>query len=81
MTTWQLQKAKAKLTEFVNQAKKEPQIISRHGKPEVVALSITKYNMLISSNYDIVSFFRKSPLMGSKIEIERDKSMMRDLEL
>lgn len=60
MGTWQSQQAKAKLTEFVNQAKKEPQIISRHGKLGIVALNITLYNSLISPEQNIVSFFRNS---------------------
>ncbi len=81
MSTWQLQQAKAKLTEFVNRAKQEPQIISRHGKPEVVTISIERYNKLISSNEDIVSFFQSSPLMNTEIKIERDESRIRDLEL
>lgn len=81
MSTWQLQEAKAKLTEFIRQAQIEPQTISRHGKPEVVALSIELYRSLISANGNIVEFFQNSPLKGTSIELERDKSKDRDLEL
>ena len=81
MIAWQLQEAKAKLTEFVNKAKKRPQIISRRGKNEIVALSIEKYNELTLPKGGIVSFFRNSPLFDSNIEIDRDKSNDRDFEL
>ncbi len=81
MNIWQLQEAKAKLTEFVNDAKKEPQIISRHGKPEVVTMNIELYKKLTSKQLDIVSFFKKSPLNGIELESGRDKSHFRDIEL
>lgn len=80
MSVWQLQEAKARLTECVNQAKLAPQIISRHGKPEVVVLSVEQYNNLIDSKQDIVSFFRSSPLYGIKIP-SRDKSQTRKINL
>ncbi len=70
----------ASLTECVNQAKKEPQIISKHGKPEVILISIELYNKLTSSNQDIVSFFTNSPLCGLNIP-ERDNSKPRDIDL
>lgn len=81
MHIWQLQEAKAKLTEFVNSAKQEPQIISRHGKEEIVAISIELYKELTSPKEDIVTFFRNSPLFDSGIELERDQSMPREVEL
>jgi antitoxin Phd len=81
MHTWQLNEAKAKLTEFVKNAKQKPQIITKHGKPEVVAIDIDLYRKLISKNKDFVSFLKASPLYGIDLEIERDKSFFRDTEL
>lgn len=81
MNTWQLHEAKAKLTEFVNNAKKEPQIISKHGKPEIVAMDIALYRKLTSKQIDLVSLFKKSPLYGLDFALERDKSQPRDIEL
>jgi prevent-host-death family protein len=42
MHVWQLQEAKAKLTELVNKCKLEPQFISRRGVNEVVVVSVDK---------------------------------------
>jgi len=81
MHTWPLNEAKAKLTEFVNNAKKEPQIISKHGKPEVVTINITLYNKLISKQIDIVSFFKQSPLYGVDLDSSHNKTPCRDIEL
>lgn len=79
MHVWQFQETKAKLTKFVNCAKDTPQIISRHGKPEIIAMSLEHYNTLIHARHDIVSFFRNSPLCGEDFTFERDQSTMRDV--
>lgn len=80
MHTWQLQEAKAKLTQFVNDAKHSPQVISRHGVPEIVAISIEKYHALTRSDNDLVSFLKNSPLYNIDLDIKRDKTPMRDIE-
>lgn len=81
MHTWQLQEAKAKLTELINQSKKTPQIISRRGVNEVVVMNIKKYRELTGDNENIVSFFQNSPLYGLELKLTRDKSPMRDEDL
>lgn len=81
MHVWQVQEAKAKLTQFMNEAKEAPQVISRRGQPEVVAMSIEKYKELIGNQNDIVSFFQKSPLNGLEIDVDRKPSLMRDVSL
>jgi hypothetical protein len=81
MKTWQFQEAKAKLTRLINEAKFEPQIISRHGVDETVVLNIEKYKELIGKDEDLVSFFRKSPLYNLELEFERDRSKMRKVDL
>lgn len=81
MHVWQIQEAKAKLTKLLKEAKKKPQIISRRGVEETVIISIEKYKELIGEQKSIVSFFKKSPLYGVDLTIERDRSFMRDLDL
>lgn len=82
MQIWQLQEAKAKLTKVMNEAKIEPQIISRHGVCESVVLSMDKYKELSGMKEDIVTFFTNSPLKDIDIEFERDKSFfMREVDL
>ena len=81
MKIWQVQEAKAKLTEVMNQAKDNPQIISRRGINEIVLINIKKYRKLCKTEENIASFFKNSPLNGIEIEYSRDKSQMREIEL
>ena len=83
MHIWQLQEAeaKAKVTQLMNEAKLEPQIISRHGVREAVMISIEKFEELLKPHNDVVSFFRKSPLYNAELDLTRDKSLRRDIEL
>ena len=80
---WQLQEAKSKLSELVNQVLKEgPQIITRRGDEVVVVISYDEFTRLQKPEIDLVEFFRKSPLVGADIELERDQSPLRqDVDL
>lgn len=79
---WQLQDAKARFSEVVRQAQKEgPQYISVHGKPAVVVLSEQQYQSLTVRAQSLVDFFRKSPLVGLKLNLKRDKSLSREIDL
>ena len=50
MKVWQLQEAKAKLSELVKLTKKEPQVVSVRGKDEVILLSIKEYNRIVEGS-------------------------------
>lgn len=80
--TWAFQDAKAKLSEVVKKALNEgPQSISVRGEPAVVVLSQKDYLVLTSPPVSIVDFFRKSPLAKVKLDITRDKSLPREIDL
>ncbi|MHC9541123.1 MAG: type II toxin-antitoxin system Phd/YefM family antitoxin [Vulcanimicrobiota bacterium] len=82
MRQWQLQEAKARLSELVGTALREgPQEISLRGKPAVVVLSISDYENLVRVRPPFVDFIRNSPLAGIEISIERDKSFVREIKL
>jgi len=82
MRQWQLQEAKARLSELVGAALREgPQEISLRGKPAVVVLSISDYENLVCVKPPFVDFIRNSPLAGIEISIERDKSFVREIKL
>lgn len=81
MKVWQVQEAKAKLTELINQAKINPQIISRRGVNEIVLINIDEYHELYKTKENIVSFFKNSPLNEVEIDFTRDKSKFRELDL
>jgi len=73
---WQLQQAKAKLSELVKRAENEgPQEITVHGEPKAVVLSKAEFDRLTQAKarpLDFVEFARQSPLYGLDIPIERD---------
>lgn len=82
MHNWQLQEAKARLSELVNRATSDgPQHITLHGKPVVVVLSEKEYNRLRKPKVSFLAFISQSPLKGIKLDLKRDKSPNRDIEL
>ncbi len=77
--TWQLQEAKNKLSEVIDEALSDgPQIITRRGVETAVVLSYDDYHKLLSEQQDLFTFFRESPLVGADLDLERDKSDIRD---
>ena len=78
---WQLQEAKARLSELVRLAVKDgPQEITLHGKAAVVVLSKTEYDKLGAKKTSFVELIRNSPLVGLDLDIERDRSPMRKVK-
>lgn len=79
---WQLQEAKNKFSRLVDKAHHDgPQIVTRHGKESVVILAIEDYQKLNKPKSDLVTFFQNSPLYDTSIDLTRDKSSSRDIEL
>ena len=71
---WQLQEAKNKLSQVVEQALTEgPQTITRNGVETVVVLSVQAYRKMVVSRGSLSDFFRESPLAGVALKLERDK--------
>ena len=79
MHTWQLQEAKNKLSQVVDDAVLTgPQIITRRGAKTAVILSFDEYRQLVASKKKLSAFFQESPLAGLELDLERDKSAARD---
>lgn len=79
---WQLQEAKNKFSSLVDKAHQEgPQVVTRHGKESVVVIAVEDYIKLSKPKTDLVAFFEDSPLYGLDLDLERDKSASRDVEL
>ncbi len=79
---WQLQEAKNKFSNLVDKAHHEgPQVVTKHGKESVVIIAIEDYQKLNKPKSDLVSFLKKSPLSGVNLDLTRDKSPSRDIEL
>lgn len=68
-TEWQLQEAKAMLSEVIKAAGREPQIITVRGKETAVILSFEDYKSLTTPKQSIFEFFQNSPLYGIELEI------------
>jgi antitoxin Phd len=80
---WQLQEAKNRFSEVVEEAQIHgPQIVTRHGEDKVVILSIKDFrNLKGDQEESLADFFMNSPLRGSNLDIQRDKSLPRDISL
>ena len=84
MHTWQMQEAKARLSELVKRAEVEgPQDITLHGRSVAVVLSRAAYQRLSGQQASLLDFMQASPLAGldEELVIERDASLTRDLSL
>lgn len=83
MHAWQMQEAKARLSEVVKLAESEgPQDITLHGRSVAVVLSRASFERLSGNQYSLVEFMRKSPLYGlEEIEFDRDRSAVREVDL
>ena len=79
---WQLQDAKAKLSELVKRAQTEgAQEITVHGELKAVVLSKAEFERLTGKKPNFVDFIRNSPLCGLELDIERDEAPLRATEI
>ncbi|MBL8027960.1 MAG: type II toxin-antitoxin system Phd/YefM family antitoxin [Fibrobacteres bacterium] len=78
--TWQLQEAKNKFCEVVENALKNgAQEITRRGKKTAVVLSFEDYKAMKVRKGSLADFFKASPLSG--MNFERNKDLPREVEL
>jgi prevent-host-death family protein len=80
-TQWQLQEAKARLSQLVQQAGEgAPQIITLRGEPAAVVLSPAAYEAMTCRRQDLIqwlaepvleddSLFRRSPQTGRTVDL------------
>ena len=86
MRTWQMQEAKARLSEVVKCAQTNgPQDLTLHGRSVAVVLSRESFERLTSGKQSLVDFMRASPLHESRgggvVKFDRDKSKTRRMRL
>jgi|SRR5882672_922403 len=83
--SWQLQTAKARFSEVFRLALADgPQLITRGGREAVVVLPAAQFDELVSRSQQpksLVEFFKRSPLAGLDLKLERDPDTGRDVEL
>ena len=84
MQTWQMQEAKARLSEVVKRAELDgPQDITLHGRSVAVVLSRAAFERLSGQMASVVNFMQASPLVGLDVDLvfERDASLTRELQI
>lgn len=82
MNYWSLQDAKARLSELVRLVTKNgPLGISVRGKKEIVVLSKKEYDLLSGKKSSFIDFMINSPLKGLDLDLKRDVSLPREINL
>ncbi len=82
MATWQLQDAKAKFSEVVNQAQTEgAQTITRHGVEAAVVISAEEYRILLEKKRSFIEHLLSIPkIEGFAEELEQSRLASRELD-
>jgi prevent-host-death family protein len=76
---WQLQEAKNKFSEVVEEAIQHgPQVITKRGVEVAIVLSYTEYRQMLASRKKLSEFFRESPLAEVDLDFSRDKDYARE---
>ncbi|MET3928113.1 type II toxin-antitoxin system Phd/YefM family antitoxin [Devosia sp. 2618] len=78
---WTVANAKARLSEVIERAQSEPQMITRNGTPSVVIVSVEEWNRKTARKGSLASFLMESPLAGTELETERLVDQPRDIAL
>ena len=80
--SWQLQEAKNRFSEVVNEAvERGPQIITRNGVETVVILSLADFRKLRRRTSTLAEFLMDSPLKATKLDLERRRDLPREIDL
>lgn len=81
--SWTVAQAKARLSEVIEKARREPQAITRHGKSAVVVVDAALWERIKRREQrgNFADFLLTSPLRGSGLEVERLKEGIREVEL
>jgi len=81
MALWQVQEAKTRLSEVIEEARGGgPQIITRHGRERAVLLSIEDYRALTAHKPNLKEYLLGGPKVD-RFEIEYDRDTGREIEL
>jgi len=79
-SVWQLQAAKAMLSEVIKKTRTKPQIITVRGEETAALLSIEEYRKLTGSEQNLYQFIQASPLRDFELELPpRQPEEMREL--
>ena len=79
---WQLQEAKNRFSEVVDDALTHgPQIVTRHGREVVVILAIEEYRRMKQPKGGLLACLQVPAKYACEIEPARDKELPREIDL
>lgn len=78
---WTVANAKARLSELIERAQREPQMITRNGTPSVVMVSVEEWARKSERRGSLATFLMSSPLVGAELDDGRKDDAPRDLAL
>ena len=80
--TWQLQEAKAKFSELVNEVMEDGyHTITKNGHPVVVIISHEDFEKFMKPKNTLGEFLSESPFSEFNLDIGRDKDLGREIDL
>jgi len=78
--TWQLQEAKSRFSEVIKMVAIDPQVITLHGVPVAVIVSMDKYERLTKPKKSLLEILRSAPFCLDELELpEREAEDMREI--
>ena len=81
-STWQLQEAKNRLSEVVDEALHHgPQIITRRGEETAVVVSFEEWSRLARRRARLIDVLRRAPRVTGGLDVSRSPDAGRDVEL
>lgn len=82
-STWQVQEAKNKFSQVLDQAEKGPQLITRHGRKVGVLMSYAEYHKRTgSSKKSLQALYAKAPKFElDELDFQRDRDTGREIRL
>lgn len=78
--SWTVADAKARLSEVIERAQRDPQVIARHGKPSAVGVSAEEWSRKTARRGTLVEFLMASPLRDADLDLERVRDQPRHLD-
>ena len=78
---WQLQDAKNRLSEVVDEAQRAPQVITRRGEDAAVVVSPDEWARLARTRPSLIDVLERAPRVPGGLQITRSKDTGRDVDL
>ena len=78
---WSVADAKARFSEFVEQARGSAQTVTRNGKPVAVMVGIEEWQRKAKPKGSLLEFFQSAPGGFADLDLTRSKDLPRDLDL